>query len=302
MAGPILKKQELHSRSRRAVLIPLLLCLLAMFSPVKKTFEWIDIKFSDFLFSSTPVLRYFTGKPRLPDHPVTVITKDQTFFRRFNRDANRQDFAALTDNLRQNGVRILVFDFIFSEAGQDDIDKQFTVALASFPLPILATHFVGRGRNTFEKFDLTDVEASRPPWPERPYRDFEQAAAATALINVAADYDSVIRYAPLAFHPTEMHEFIPSIGYTAWVASLIDRVSPAILAECKKLDNPTAEEVLKGLIEIAPADYVTTGHKGLDIATRRLEIKFIARLAASIFPDISSQNLLSLTQHIQEPG
>ncbi|HPT46165.1 MAG TPA: adenylate/guanylate cyclase domain-containing protein, partial [Candidatus Rifleibacterium sp.] len=112
------------------------------------------------------------------------------------------------------------------------------------------------------------------------------------LINVAADLDATVRYAPLAFHPDEMHEFLPTLGYATWIASLIDRQRTQIVACLEpggpNLQGPDANQnainFLQNTVASGPFEFRTTGHAGLDVAARRLELKFIARLISQQFP------------------
>lgn len=274
---------KLSESGRRAILIPLFICLLALLPPVRQACEWLDFKFTDRLFSSLPLLNQLTGRPEPVSPPVLIINKDQTFFQRFQRDPDRGDFAELTRLLTTGNARILAFDFIFDQPTTPGKDQAFAAALASFPFPLLATHYTGRGTQTFEKVELADSQANRPPWPHPLFADLEDQAAGKALINVAADLDSTVRFAPLAFHPTEMEEFLPTLGFAAWLATLLDQQSASISAEIAGQNLP-AGELLNKAIAAGPFKFISCGHPGLDGAARRQELLFIARLLASAQP------------------
>lgn len=270
--------------TRRALLLPLFICLLAMFPLFKSALVWADIKISDLLFAYSPVLRYFTDKPELPQHPVVIVNKDQTFFDRFHRDPDRSDFAALTKILHSHGTEVMAYDFVFNEAGDPQKDAELAHALAVFPLPVLAKHYIGRGTQTFEKIDLTDDNASRPPWPAPPYARLSEKAAATALINLAADFDSTVRFAPLAFHPAEMEDFLPSLGYATYIAALIANETTAIHKACLGITTAaSAEEALTQIAASGKYDFQSTGHQGIDAMTRRLELLYLARICSEKF-------------------
>lgn len=288
------KSSSISQTARRAVILPLFICLIAMIPAFKQTFAWVDFKFSDLLFAYSPILRYLTGQPELPKHPVVIINKDQTFFQRFHRDPDRSDFAALTNFLQQQNAKVLAFDFIFSEPGESTRDQNFASALASFPLPILATHFIGRGTQTFEKIDLTDINANRPPWPTPVYGPLRSQAAEAGLINLVADYDSTLRFAPLAFHPSEMEEFLPSLGYSTYIAALIMQESNELLTQSgkhEKLENASPAQLLQLVIKAGKYPCRSTGHAGIDLMTRRLELLFISRLLGGQLPQIREQLL-----------
>lgn len=291
------KNSRISQAAKRAVILPLFICLIAMIPPFKQTFAWVDFKFSDLLFAYSPILRYFTGQPELPVHPVVIINKDQTFFQRFHRDPDRSDFAALTNFLHQQNARVLAYDFVFSDPGEPIKDHEFANALASFPFPIVAAHFIGRGTQTFEKVDLTDNNANRPPWPNPVYETLRSQAAAAGLINLAADYDSTLRFAPLAFHPSEMEEFLPSLGYSTYIAALISHESNELLIQHDKLEKSSPAQLLHLLIKSGKYRYISTGHADIDLMTRRLELLFIARLLGMKLPEIREQ-LLSAARGI----
>ena len=290
--APQIKTGKPAISGRQALLVPVLLGLLSMVPVCRQTFVWLESKFFDLLFSSQPFLNQMVGRPEPESPPVLIINKDQTFFQRFQRDPDRGDYAALLELLADAGVGVAAFDFIYDVAGEPSKDQAFAAAIASFPLPVLAHHFIGRGAQTFEKFDLFDARASRPPWPTKLYEPFAAAAATLGLINVAADLDATVRYAPLAFHPDEMQEFLPTLGYATWIASLIDRQRTQIAAcfdrQAPDLQGPDASlhavNYLQAALASGPFDFRTTGHAGLDAAARRLELKFIARLLAQRLP------------------
>lgn len=278
---------------KRAFMVPVLICLLAIIFPfVSQTFVWLDFKVSDLLFTSLPFLNQISGQKDSSPPPVLIINKDQTFFQRFHRDPDRADMAALIKTLAASRVGIIALDFIYDSAVEAGKDTEFASALASFPLPLLATHFIGRGTQTFEKHDIIDSAANRPPWPVSLYRPFADNAAASALINIAADLDSTVRFAPLAFHPAEMEEFIPSLGFATWIATLIDSQAASISATVFSsgsdanavADQTTANFLLASTIASGPFKFSSTGHAGIDNAARRLELQFVARFLGIKYP------------------
>ncbi|MDD3147684.1 MAG: CHASE2 domain-containing protein, partial [Candidatus Riflebacteria bacterium] len=276
-------------------MLPVFICLLATAFPFfRQTFAWLEFKFSDLLFSSLPVLNQLTGRPGLVPPPVLIINKDQTFFQRFQRDPDRGDMARLLNRLAAEKATVVAIDFIYDYPADPDKDAEFSAALASFPLPVMATHFSGRGMQTFEKFDLIDSSASRPPLPVPLYRPLADKAAASALINIAADLDSTVRFAPLAFHPADSEDFIPGLGFAAWVATLVDQQATAISTAARLPEQHDAAEnslqiakhLLATTIASGPFELSSTGHAGLDKTVRQLEARFIARILAGRFPEL----------------
>jgi CHASE2 domain-containing sensor protein len=282
---------NISGNARRAVLLPLFFCVVAMLPFFRHTLEWMDLKLVDLFFAVSPYIRTITGKAPMPEHPVAIVTKDQTFFQRFQRDPDRSDMAELTGLLKKNGVRVLAFDFLFSDASDQAKDQKFASAIASFPMPILATHFVGRGQQSFEKFETVDRHADRPPWPIPVFQPFRKSAAANALINLPSDLDSIVRMAPLAFYPEESEDFFPSLGYSVWIADMIMEHEKTIASLALALPSASTADSLAKILAMGPFRFSSTGHAGLDKMSRRLELVFIARImhaaAPHRFPDIS---------------
>ncbi|EKD81598.1 MAG: hypothetical protein ACD_39C01731G0001, partial [uncultured bacterium] len=152
----------------------------------------------------------------------------------------------------------------------------------------MAQHFVSRGRQTFEQVDLIDENSLRPPWPKPLYSAVAQNSAATGLINIASDLDSTIRFLPLAYHPADMDEFVLTLGYTAWISSLISEQKSIIIEAASGTSSITAEELLAEIAVKAPFNFAGTGHAGIDQATRRLENVLIARIIKNVRPDLAA--------------
>ncbi|MDD3378099.1 MAG: CHASE2 domain-containing protein, partial [Candidatus Riflebacteria bacterium] len=233
--------------------------------------------FTDVLFSFSPIIRPYVSSLKMPDHPVTVIYKDQTFFSRFGRDPNRSDFAAIADFLNNSKVNTVVFDYIFDQPSNTEDDKRFSQSLASITFPVLAQHFTSRGSGSFESRTIVDENASRPQPPLPLFSGISDYSAATGLINMAGGFDSTIRFVPLAFLPAESDEFLLTLGYTSWIASLVADKKEDIRAIALDL-NESPKIIIEQVLSKGPYRYRTTGHSGVDKATRKLEIQLIKRL------------------------
>ena len=213
--------KKISEHGRRALLVPFIICLLAFHPSVRQSMEWLDFMFSDFLCSISPTLRAGLGRPEVPQHPVLIINKDETFAQRFGRDPDRSDFAELLDLINRSGTTVTAVDFLYEDPTTAEADAGFSAALSSATIPILAQRYIGRGRQTFEQADIVDSEALRPPWPKRLYEPVAHNAATTGLINIVSDLDATVRYLPLAFHPADSDEFVPTLGYATWVGILL---------------------------------------------------------------------------------
>lgn len=298
------------STGKRAVFVPVIIGLLALLPVFNQTMVWFDLKISDFLFSAQPLLQQLTGKSSDSQPPVLVINKDQTFFQRFGRDPDRADFASLLRLLADEQTRVAGLDFIYDQPATAEKDGELTAALASYPWPFLASHFIGRGAHTFEKLQFADAGASRPPMPLPLYQPLARQAAATGLINVAADLDATVRFAPLAFHPADSEEFLLSLGASTWIASLFDASSEPVENTINNLLQHTGpghfsgqqpDQVLLNLIASAPFNFSSTGHAGLDFAIRRLELRLLARQASQLRPEMTD-SLLQAAADMQLPA
>ncbi len=283
--GKAFRATPISRHGHRALFVPLFLCLLALLPFLQSTFIWFDLKLSDLLFTSQAYFKRLSGHID-SEAPVLIVTKDQAFFQRFHRDPDRADFAELLKLLRSEKAGTVAFDFIFDTPGADPgKDAAFAQALTSFPMPLLATHFVNRGTQTFEKLSITDLEAARPPWPLPLQGDLARNAAAQGLINLPADLDSTVRYAPLAFFPADMSEFVPSLGFATWVASMIQENAESIAALAKTSAHRPAAELLVELATKGPHQFKSIGHYGLNALLRRLELQFLARTAGLALPE-----------------
>jgi len=298
------------STGKRAVFIPVIIGLLALLPVFNQTLVWFDLKISDFLFSAKPMLQQLAGTGSDSQPPVLVINKDQTFFQRFGRDPDRADFASLLRLLTDEEARVAGLDFIYDQPATAEKDNELATALASYPWPFLASHFTGRGAHTFEKLQFADTGASRPPMPLPLYQPLARRAAGTGLINVAADLDATVRFAPLAFYPADSEEFILSLGASAWVASLFDASSEPVenainnlllLPAPDQLSQLQPDRFLLNLLASAPFSFSSTGHNGLDLAIRRLELKLLARQTGRQKPEMAD-NLQQTAAEMQLPA
>lgn len=267
--------------------MPLLICLLALLPDFRQSIEWLDFRFSDFLFSYSPYMREIVGQPQVPQHPVLIINKDATFAQRFGRDPDRKDFAELLTVLQSSGVEVVALDLIYDSASTDEADTKFANALASTAFPILAQNFIGRGQQTFEQINLIDSNANRPPWPKSLFSPISRNSAATGLINIASDVDSTVRFLALAYHPTEMEEFALTLGYTTWICSLIADQKKQIISSAAQIPDLPATQLLTEIISKSPFRFNSTGHAGIDQATRRLEAVLIARILKNTRPELA---------------
>ncbi|MFZ5950289.1 MAG: CHASE2 domain-containing protein [Candidatus Rifleibacteriota bacterium] len=270
---------SVSDHGKRAFFIILALALITTLAPINSLFSWLDLKSADFLFSIKPLIKTETH-----NHPAVVITKDQTFFERFGRDPDRGDFARLLYLLQKSGTQIAALDFIFDQASEPEIDRNFIAALGSFSYPIAAHHFLSRGKQTFEIASLVDQNAARPPWPLPVLKEIDQAIALKGLVNIIPDFDSTIRYVPIAFHPVEMPDFIPSLGFAAWTAYLFSKQSQAFDQEANNLTQLDPELMIQKITTLAPFKKPKTGHHGIDEMIENLELQLIVHRLCQLFP------------------
>jgi class 3 adenylate cyclase len=295
--------KQFSEKGRRALFVPLIICLLALHPAVSQSLEWLDFMFPDFLFSFSPALRAGLNRPEMPQHPVIIINKDETFSQRFGRDPDRGDFAALLDLVNRSNASVVAFDFLYEDPSTEEIDSIFSAALASTPFPILAQRYVGRGRQTFEQADIIDSSALRPPLPKRLYGPVARGAATTGLINIVSDLDATVRYLPLAFLPADSDEFVLTLGYAAWVSSLIAEKRQTIAETAAASQSTKAATLLDEIFARSPYIFNTSGHAGLDQATRRLEAVLIARILKNIRPDMAAElDNLARTMPVKKIG
>ncbi len=279
--------KQISEHGGRALLVPLIICLLALHPAVRQSMEWLDFMFSDFLCSISPTLRAGLGRPEVPQHPVLIINKDETFSQRFGRDPDRSDFAGLLDLVNRSGASVVAMDFLYEDPTTAEADSRFSAALASAPMPILAQRYIGRGRQTFEQADIVDKSAIRPPLPKHLHAPVARNAAATGLINIVSDLDATVRYLPLAFHPADSDEFVLTLGYAAWISSLIAEQRSQISEKAVTIDSNTTKSLLEETIKGSPFAFKSTGHPGIDQATRRLEAVLVARILEAARPEMA---------------
>ncbi|MGM0599814.1 MAG: adenylate/guanylate cyclase domain-containing protein [Candidatus Rifleibacteriota bacterium] len=286
MTGKFTRKfnRNISDNGKRAFLVLLPILFISFLPFVNNLFSWLDAKVVDLFFALKP----YTDQTA-PNHTALTIVKDQTFFKRFGRDPDRRDFARLVNHLKEADVKLVAFDFIFSSATDPEKDKSLVNALDEFPYTLVAQHFVSRGRQTFETDNLYDNQAFRPPWPVKLWPPLAKAVSLKGLINLVADFDSTVRYAPIAFHPTEMSEFLPSFAYAAYIARLFSDSTENLDLNSIQPDFSNCENTLLQTINQGPFKFNSSGHKGIDIMTRRLEIKLLADYLARFNPQKKSR-------------
>lgn len=284
------RKNNKLSSFRKALFVPFLLTALAVIPSVKSTYEWLELKTLDILFTYYPEICEITGQKQiLLDNPAVVITKDQSFQSKFGHSPTRKDFAQLLNNLKKQGVKTAAFDFIYDEPGNQEDDEELINQLSTFPYPILAQHFVNRGQQNFSLIDINDNNAERPTLPTELYKPISEKAAAKGLINMPADLDSTIRYAPLAFHPADSDRFLPSLGFSAWINALLCKQENLI----SKIDLSKAanlHEAFDLINKEAPFNFISVGHDGLDRCIAEQEALHIFRYITKNFPNLKPQN------------
>ena len=266
-------------------MVPVVLTLLALIPSIKSTYEWLELKTLDVLFTIYPEICQLTGQSQRFDTATAVITKDQTFQTKFGKSPTRSDFAKLLKKLKQQGVQVAALDFIYDEPTKEAEDSEIIKELSGFPYPILAQNFIGRGQQSFNIVDISDKNSDRPSWPAPLYKSISDKVAARGLINIPSDLDSVIRYAPLAFHPDESERFLPTLGFSTWIASLIANVEHSI----NKIDFSKAtsiNEAMNLVYASAPYQFSSLGHDGLDKAACELETLIIYRNIKNRHPEL----------------
>ncbi len=257
-------------------MVPVVLTLLALIPSVKSTYEWLELKTLDLFFTLYPEISQINGKAIDSESNVAIITKDQTFQTKYGRSPNRSDFAKLLNKLKQHGVQVAALDFIYDEATKETEDNELIEALNDFPYPILAHNFIGRGQQSFNIVDITDNKSDRPAWPAPLYKPIADKVAAKGLINIPSGLDSVIRYAPLAFHPDDTDRFLPTLGFSAWIGCLLSEKE----SEINRIDISKAASIKEAMSMVyasAPYRFNTIGHKGLDKTISELEALYIYR-------------------------
>lgn len=274
---------------RKAIMVPVVLTLLALIPSIRSTYEWLELKTLDILFTIYPEICQLTGQTQRFDTTAAVITKDQTFQTKFGKSPTRSDFAKLLKKLKQQGVQVAALDFIYDEPTKEAEDSELIKELSGFPYPILAQNFIGRGQQSFNIVDLTDKNSERPSWPTPLYKPIADSIAARGLINVPSDFDSVIRYAPLAFHPDESERFLPTLGFSAWIASLISEKEHHI-SKINITKASSINEAMDLIYASAPYQFLSVGHDGLDRTIRELEALLIYRIIKNHHPELISED------------
>ena len=269
---------------RWVLLLPLALCLFALVPVPMHLLTWADSKVFDLFF----VLPF---RP-MPEHPVVVVVKDETFPQIFQRNApNRSDFAQALQIIASAGVRVAGFDFLFEEAQSEETDRSLVAALRAFPAAVIASMFKRRKAvGGLEQIIIADVPGVRPPPPSPLYSPLAGSARDIGLTNVFLDFDGVARYIPLAFLPNQATEFMPTLGFATWIQQNLamaqaDLASAPFPAQAVPAAGPGfqshAQSWLKAALGAGPRKFNSTGHAGLDRLLRRREIRWLSRWAAT---------------------
>lgn len=276
---------------KKALVVPLFLCILTFLVPgIKSSFVWIEEINLDYFFAYYPQICALTGNKEEIKSPTTIITKDQSFQEKFKRNLNREDFAKLLEIIKKQGVKVAALDFIFDEASNnDEYDRKFAEQLKQFPYPILAHSFRNRGQQNFSLVDLKDANADRPSGLISLYRPILENSLTTGIINIPSDFDSTIRLAPLAFHPDESELFLPTLGFSTWIVSLLcekeDDINRIDLSGVKDIS-----EALEIYDNNAPFIFYTTGHEGLDKCILEQETMFLFKKIVKNHPELKPKD------------
>lgn len=281
----IYKPKHTKSSFLKALIVPVAITLLTIIPYFRICFEWLEQKYLDFLFVLYPKICSIIEQPSQNNSPSVVITKDQAFQLKFGRAPNRKDFAKLLDNLSKQGVQVAAIDYIFDEPTTDENDNALATSLEKFPYPILAHNFIGREQNTFNTTNSNNNNSERPAWPLQLCKSIANKAVTKGLVNMTSSQDSVVRYAPLAFHPSGSERFLPTLGFSTWILSLLSESESQI----DKIDISKATNLTDALDRIygsAPYQFHTVGHKGLDKTIAELENSFLLRYISQNKPQI----------------
>ncbi len=292
-----LQKDKNVKSFRKALTVPFIVCILTLFTNIKNSYEWFELKYLDLLFTFYPQICELTGNEVPLDtknSPTVIITKDQSFQSKFGRSPNRKDFADLLEKLNKQGVKTAALDYIYVDAGNEEEDKAFIDQLDRFPYPILAYNFVGRGQQNFGLVDVLDKKANRVSGLVSLHRPISEKAITRGLINIPSDLDSIIRYAPLAFHLDDSERFLPSLGFSTWIVSLLAEEENNL----NKIDfsKTNLTEIFGAMKSAAPYEYHTLGHKGLDRAALDLENNFLYKFIIKRNPKLKANNLSTLRE------
>ncbi|MBR4329540.1 MAG: CHASE2 domain-containing protein, partial [Candidatus Riflebacteria bacterium] len=292
-----IKKDKNVTSFRKALTVPFIVCILALFPNIKNSYEWFELKYLDLLFTFYPQICELTGNEVPIDtknSPTVIITKDQSFQSKFGRSPNRKDFADLLEKLNKQGVKTAALDYIYVDVGNEEEDKAFIEQLDRFPYPILAYNFVGRGQQNFGLVDVLDKKANRVSGLVSLHRPISEKAITRGLINIPSDLDSIIRYAPLAFHLDDSERFLPSLGFSTWIVSLLAEEENNL----NKIDfsKTNLTEIFGAMKSAAPYEYHTLGHKGLDRAALDIENNFLYKFIIKRNPKLKANNLSTLRE------
>ncbi len=267
------------SSSRRLLLVPLLISLFIQLPTPRHFVAWLDAKVTDLYFVLLP-----SGEVR---HPSLVVAKDQLALDSLGHEPGRPELAKSLDLLRKAGARVAALDFIYDAPLEPVADARLARALERFPAAILATRFHRRTALVGGRTVMLGLSSGPPPPPLPLYEPLASVAAGRGFVNLFLDYDGVVRALPLAFRTSGSAELQLTLGFAAFLERVAARsgFSPGAGVS---LPRPGAAEFsgsagrwLHTALEAAPRRFRSTGHPGLDLAVRRRELLWLARLAAA---------------------
>ena len=138
---------------------------------------------------SIDVLNYFLASEETSGQ-VVVIGIDDTSFSALDEAVGRWPWPRwihgdLVDSLNENGVSQIIFDVIFSETSEEEMDLYFAEAISRAKRVVLAS-------------DLSEVQGEYISGliESRPIPVFEENGALVGLAGVDMDADRVVRYHP----------------------------------------------------------------------------------------------------------
>ncbi len=283
-----LQKDKNVKSFRKALTVPFIICILTLITDVRSSFEWFEQKHLDLLFTLYPQICKLTCCNEPIYSPTVIITKDQSFQTKFDRSPTRVDFANLLNKLKSQGVKTAAFDFIYDEPHPQE-DEAFIQQLDSFPYPILAYKFIGQGKQNFSYADYTDDDDKTHNSLITLYRPIADKAITRGLVNIPTIQDSTIRYAPLAYRLEESQRFLPTLGFSTWVISLLEeeeeKINKINISKCSDL-----KEAFEKLKACSPYPRHTLGHNGVDKAVTSLENIFIYKYLLKHYPNLKQNN------------
>jgi adenylate cyclase len=160
---------------------------------------------------SIDVLNYFLASEETSGQ-VVVIGIDDTSFSALDEAVGRWPWPRwihgdLVDSLIENGVSQIIFDVIFSETSEEEMDLYFAEAISRAKRVVLAS-------------DLSEVQGEYISGliESRPIPVFEENGALVGLAGVDMDADRVVRYHP--YYP-DYPDTLSSLGSKIDVGEII---------------------------------------------------------------------------------